>query len=176
MIRLKCLIENANKLESSSAYCFIVDSRVIDGNYPCLVGFIHELERLGSKHVNYKINEIKRRSYNFTYKQLDSAGRMFIYLNICPKFMHEWIQLYTNLLQNSSPGIIVQTLNRIMVTAIQRKDKTIEDIARKLLKWIEYKLYLKFDTVEQLSLLKENLSFNPLNASGNIYIVYDSKY
>ena len=59
---------------------------------------------------------------NFTEEDYEAAGKMFIYLNMCPKFLFDWTKLYIELLNNSSPDLIVQTLNRIMVTATSKKD------------------------------------------------------
>ena len=57
---------------------------------------------------------------------------MFIYLNLCPKFMFDWTKLYIKLFQDASPDLIVQTLNRIILNARNKGDKTVDDIARKI--------------------------------------------
>ena len=57
---------------------------------------------------------------------------MFIYLNLCPKFMWRWINLYVDLLQNSPPDIIVQTLNRILYEAKKNNDKSVFNITKSL--------------------------------------------
>ena len=61
------------------------------------------------------------------------------------------MKLYTNMIQKSSPDIIVQTLNRIIVTGRSKKDKTNEDIARMILKRAVEKFQLKFQTFEGLN-------------------------
>ena len=60
--------------------------------------------------------QITINSDNLTEEDYEEAGKMFIYLNMCPKFLFDWTKLYIDLLNNSSPDLIVQTLNRIMVT------------------------------------------------------------
>ena len=73
---------------------------------------------------------------------LEIAGEMFIYLNLCPKFMWRWINLYVDLLQNSPPDIIVQTLNRILYQAKKNNDKSVFNITKSLFIKITKKLSL----------------------------------
>lgn len=70
--------------------------------------------------------------YKIENEYLETAGQMFIYWNLCPKFMYDWTQFYTDLMQNAQLDIIIQTLNRIMVTAKTSGDKAILDIAKKI--------------------------------------------
>ena len=69
-----------------------------------------------------------------TQEALENAGKMFIYLNLCPKFMDDWMKFYVDLFQNSSPWIILQTLNRLLGAGNVTKDKLIVDIVQKLFK------------------------------------------
>ena len=72
---------------------------------------------------------------NMTKEDLKNAAEMFIYYNLCPKFMYEWTTFYIDLMQNASPDVIVLTLNRIMVTGRKKGDKMIENIAKKIFKY-----------------------------------------
>ena len=76
------------------------------------------------------------RLYNIPKDFLDAAGEMFIFWNLCPKFLYDWTQFYVDLMQNASPDIIVLTLNRIIVfivTAKMRGDENIFDITKNIL-------------------------------------------
>ena len=87
--------------------------------------------------------------HDFSTEQLKPATEMFIYLNLCPKFMFDWVKLYVDLLQNGSPDVIVQTLNRILITARTRNDKTIREITKKIFRKFSNTFELKFLTVEK---------------------------
>ena len=80
---------------------------------------------------------------------------MFIYWNLCPKFMYDWTEFYIDLMQNASLDIIVQTLNRIMVTAKIKGERSIFDIAKNI--------FLKIGTT------KVNLNFQTINTLTKIY-------
>ena len=88
------------------------------------------LERFKNKKIN---NDDMGRLYNIPKDFLDAAGEMFIFWNLCPKFLYDWTQFYVDLMQNASPDIIVLTLNRIIVTAKMRGDKKIFDITKNIL-------------------------------------------
>ena len=90
-------------------------------------------------------------AYNISTRFLETAGEMFIYWNLCPKFMYEWNKFYIDLMQNASPDIIVLTLNRIIKTGEQNGDKTIMEIARKLLRTISEKYSLVFQQIDALT-------------------------
>ena len=77
---------------------------------------------------------------------LDIIAPLFIYYNLCPKFMFDFTQFFVDLLRNASPDILIQALNRIMVTGKQRGDKAIVEIAKKVLMRTENFLPLKMLT------------------------------
>ena len=90
--------------------------------------------------------------YNIPKDFVDAAGEMFIYWNLCPKFLYDWTQFYADLIQNASPDIILLTLNRIIVTAKMRGDKNIFDITKNIL--------MKFLHSEPFSSLFQNQAYD----------------
>ena len=65
--------------------------------------------------------------------------------------MFDWTKLYTKLFQDASPDLIVQTLNRIILNARNKGDKTIEDIARKIFMKLAETFSLKFSTIDKIT-------------------------
>ena len=136
-----------------------------------------ELEKSGSQHNNfyddYDYSDV------ITSKQYEAAGEMFIYLMLCPKFMHHWKTLYIDLIQNASPFIIMQTLNRILITGRHRKDRTSVDISKTIIRKTANKLSLNFQAVAKFykrvpKIAMENIEHS--NLSINILPkVYDTK-
>ena len=86
-----------------------------------------------------------------TDETFKTAGEMFFYLNLCPKFMYKWKTLLLNLLKNNSLDIILQTLNRIMVTGNLKNDKSLEDIAKKIFIRVGEKNPLHFQKFDRLT-------------------------
>ena len=86
---------------------------------------------------------------NLENNQYEAVGEMFIYLMLCPKFMFDWTSLYIDLIQHASPDNVMQTLNRILITGGLKKDKTIVDISRRILRKITNKLSLKFQHIDR---------------------------
>ena len=121
--RLRYLIKNIDKIGTSTSVSCIAR------NY---------LDRVlkSSDNIMFLDELVKSDDYdkiqNFSSEQFKTAAEMFIYLNLCPKFMLDWLKLYVDLLQNGSPDVIIQTLNRIMITARGKKDITIRDITKKI--------------------------------------------
>ena len=115
---------------------------------------------------------------------LEIAGEMFIYLNLCPKFMWRWINLYVDLLQNSPPDIIVQTLNRILYQAKKNNDKSVFNITKSLFIKITKNLsldetYSKLthknqSKVNSFSIHTQNLKGKPMK--NNLLYVYSLTY
>ena len=62
--------------------------------------------------------------------------------------MIDWTKLYVDLLQNGSPDIIVQTLNRIIMHGKMRKDITITNIANDIFTKITQVLSLQYQTID----------------------------
>ena len=147
---LQYLINNVNTLGiSTSVLCFSRDIYVLNEERNMMYGLEAELIQSGSRHNEYILDKTYKMSMDS--EKIKVVGEMYIYLHMCPKFMLDWMKLYTNMIQKSSPDIIVQTLNRIMVTGRIKKDKTLEDIAKMVLNRAVEKLQLKFHTFEGLN-------------------------
>ena len=139
--RLKYIIDNM--ATHTSGWCFAVDDNdhvlVRENSFMILEELINSLKNDRDLYKNH----------DFSTEQLKPATEMFIYLNLCPKFMFDWVKLYVDLLQNGSPDVIVQTLNRILITARTRNDKTIREITKKIFRKFSNTFELKFLTVEK---------------------------
>ena len=88
---------------------------------------------------------------NITDETFQTAKEMFFYLYLCPKYKYDWILLLSNLLENTSLDIILQTLNRIMVTGKLKNDKILEDIAKKIFIRVGEKNPLHFQKFDRLT-------------------------
>ena len=115
-----------------------------------------DTQKTGREHLTRisNLTEVKRDDLEKIYDYYDedkykAAGEMFIYLTLCPKFMFEWKQLYVDLLQNGSPDIILQTLNRIIAIGIRKEDKVVTNIAKHILSRITNTLPLKYKTIDK---------------------------
>ena len=82
--------------------------------------------------------------------------------------MFDWTQIYVDLLQNASPDVIVQTLNRIMVTGKQKGDKTVVDFARKIFAKIADIFKLKFPSLHILTKGNPNISYTVNKTDGSL--------
>ena len=151
-----------------------------------------EFAMKGSKHVNFR-HELTKNRYNFTKETLKAAAEMYIYLNLCPKFLLNWMKFYIDLLQNAPTDVIIQTLNRIMITGKTKKDRTIFEFSKNIFMKMTNKLSLQYQTIEHFSkgfqvkgtaLVKENIpenttiNLNELNFETNIGIIkkFKKKY
>ena len=107
---------------------------------------------------------------NVSDETFQTAAEMFFYLNLCPKSRFEWIQLFSDLLGKSSPDIILQTLNRIMVTARRKRDKVLVEIVKKILLKVCEKLPLNIGVFNILTKLrpKEIMNQNISIGLGNL--------
>ena len=63
---------------------------------------------------------------------IEMAAEMFIYVNLCPKTVYDLIMFYIDLMQNAPPNIIIQTLNRVMITGRKNGDNALVDITKKI--------------------------------------------
>ena len=182
--KLKYLIENVDSLPTKT--CFSIDTTVVLEGEMDSVQILMEIEKefvmKGSKHRNF---DLDKNNYNFTKEILNTSAEMFIYLNLCPKFLYDWIKLYNDLLQYAPTDVIVQTLNRIMITGKTKKDRTIFEFAKNIFMKITKNVSFQYQTIEHFSkgykknesvLVKENTlenttkAFNELNFKTNIGI------
>ena len=155
--RIKYLIENISKLHQELS-CFNYNDgyRVLD---PYGMKYVREIEEklklLGSTHTNFDLDSVYD---DFDEEKYRIAGEMFIYLTQCPKFMFEWTQLYVDLLQNASPDVIVQTLNRIMITGRMKEDNIVADIAKNIFMMTSTNLSLEYQTIDSFTKSKQNIT------------------
>ena len=49
-------------------------------------------------------------------ESLESAAKMFIYLNTCSSYITDWADFYIELLQNTEMSKIILTINRLIHT------------------------------------------------------------
>ena len=173
--KVKYLIENIKKLVKI-LYCFDYtdEYRVLDTSGMKYVNAISEqLEIIGSKHTNFSY---KTKTYkNFGMDKYKAAGEMFIYLTQCPKFMFEWTQLYVDLLQNASPDVIVQALNRIMITGRMKGHNIVTDIARNIFAKVSNKLSLTFPEVDKFTILTNSTQTNGIKEKKTMNTKIDLK-
>ena len=87
---------------------------------------------------------------SITDETFQTAGEMFFYLNLCPKSKIEWTQLLSSMLENTSLDLILQTLNRIMVTGKLKNEKILVDIAKKIFIRVGVKYPLHFQKFDNL--------------------------
>ena len=155
--RIKYLIENISKLHQELS-CFNYNDgyRVLD---PYGMKYVREIEEklklLGSTHTNFDLDSVYD---DFDEEKYRIAGEMFIYLTQCPKFMFEWTQLYVDLLQNASPDVIVQTLNRIMITGRMKGDNIVTDIAKNIFMMTSTNLSLEYQTIDSFTKSNQNIT------------------
>ena len=151
--RITFLKKYGNTLSTNLCFYYDDDEDVLDiADYmdERMKAIERKLELSGSDHNNHDLNQ----QYSFENEVYEEAGKMFIYLNLCPKFMYDWTQLYINLMQNASPDYIVKTLNRIIVTGEMMNDKIVVGIAKKIFMKITNILNLKFQNIDRY--LKDN--------------------
>ena len=147
--KLKHLIENVDLLPKRS--CFVSDSSGTledDRMSYNLMEIEKEFLVRGSKHNNFDLN---KNTYTFTEVTLNESAKMFIYLNLCPKFLYDWIKLYIDLLQNAPTDVIVQTLNRIMITGKTKKDRIVVEFSKNIFTKITNELSLQYQSIEHFS-------------------------
>ena len=104
------------------------------------------------------IKYIESGSFKIPQKHMETAGQMFIYAFMCPKFMFDWTQLYMDLLQNSSPDIIIQTFNRIIITGEKNGDEIIVEKTKKISKHFWSQLSLPVPSIETITKNKTNVN------------------
>ena len=88
---------------------------------------------------------------NIGEETYETAGEMFLFLNLCPNLMNEWIIFYVNLFQNSSPDVMAQALNRILKIENEKKDKLNLQIAQKIFKNFRKKFSVQLRSIESLT-------------------------
>ena len=144
------IIDNTAALSSKD--CFIMTSSVLEHNEDIDINLKEIENKLGIK----ASTEIQK---NISKETLKTAAEMFLYLNLCAKStMFQWIQFYTNLLQNASPDMIVIALNRILVAA--KFSGAEASVGTKVFIYVAMKLSLKYHIVDQLTSMT-NIGLKP---------------
>ena len=136
---------------------YLVDNFVTFHTFPCVqdvgTGLIsieditENIENIGkelNETVSHKIID------NIEEETYETAGEMFLFLNLCPKLMNEWIIFYVNLFQNSSPDVMAQALNRILKIGNEKKDKLNHQIAQKIFMNFKEKFSVQLKSIESL--------------------------
>ena len=97
---------------------------------------------------------------NITEETLNTAAKMFIYLNTCSEDLKLWVSFFKDLFQNKPPDQIVLTLNRIL-----KYPNT--PISKKMFQRITTLFSLQYKSIRNLQLGNIDLdSFN--NSKGKI--------
>ena len=97
-----------------------------------------------------KVNSSIERFENITEINLTKSAEIFIYLNSCPNVIVDWVNLFKDLFQNSSPKTILSTLNRITKVSIL-KNRYIQNIAENLIHKLQKVLPLTSNAIESLT-------------------------
>ena len=79
-----------------------------------------------------KINSSIQIIENISISLLETAGKMFLYLNSCPDHLKPWFFMYTDLFQSQTANQIILTLNRILKVDDSHQNKALKTIAAKL--------------------------------------------
>ena len=79
---------------------------------------------------------------------LKTAAEMFIYYNLCPKFMYDWTKFFMVLLRDAPPDVIILNLNRVLVIGRENGDKALVDVAKKIFENISHQYSLQFKEVD----------------------------
>ena len=145
--RIRFLIENLKTFYTET--CFKNPKNVLLNNAYYLAGNFKAIKKA------LKIEVVSNIWESLPEESFKTGAEMFLYLNMCPKFMHDWTQLYLDLIQNASPQMIVQSLNTVMKMGNLRGDKHIVNIAEKIFQKISYIFSLEFETVDKLT--KDNI-------------------
>ena len=137
---------------------YLVDNFVTFHTFPCVQDIGTGL--ISIKDITENIKNIEKELKdtltdniidNIDEETFETAGEMFLFLNLCPKMMNEWIIFYVNLFQNSSPDVMAQALNRILKIENEKKDKLNLQIAQKIFKNFRKKFSVQLRSIESLT-------------------------
>ena len=137
---------------------YLVDNFVTFHTFPCVQDVGTGLISIEDITVNIEniANELKETVSdkiidNIGKETYETAGEMFLFLNLCPKLMNEWIIFYVHLFQNSSPDVMAQALNRILKIENEKKDQLNLKIAQNIFKNFRKKFAVQLKSIESLS-------------------------
>ena len=78
---------------------------------------------------------------------LETAAKMFLFLNSCSEFLETWLSFYTDLFMTKAPDQIVLALNRIMKHENKNRDGK---IALELFKKVTKLMNLKYEKIDKI--------------------------
>ena len=120
-----------------------------------------------------KINSSIQIIENISISLLETAGKMFLYLNSCPDHLKPWFFMYTDLFQSQTANQIILTLNRILKVDDSHQNKALKTIAAKLFDRITTLFALKYREIQRMTIGQEISNFhgseNPNNFSGQTF-------
>ena len=137
---------------------YLVDNFVTFHTFPCVQDIGTGL--ISIKDITENIENIEKELKdtltdniidNIEEETFETAGEMFLFLNLCPKMMNEWIIFYVNLFQNSDPDVMAQALNRILKIENEKKDQLNLKIAQNIFKNFRKKFAVQLKSIESLS-------------------------
>ena len=123
-MKLELLLNNSKDL--SFLPC-VHDAGAVLVPFPYLEDYTNSFAKIINRTISDDIS-----TANISSKTFEIAAEMFIYLNLCPKMMTEWINFYARFFKDSPPNIIVLTLNRILKIGHQKKDRLIVELTKKV--------------------------------------------
>ena len=148
--KVEYIIDNINILKARSCMQEITDSS--DATVLVSNEYIDRYVRMMKEKLQIKETIEAPNIGKENLEALEMSGQMFIYLNLCPKYMFEWTQLFVRLFESSSPDKIIQTLNRIIKIGTSKKNAIVVNVAKKIYENVKSKLSLKIlDDIRQLN-------------------------
>ena len=84
---------------------------------------------------------------NMSRDTLETAAKMFLFLNSCSEFLETWLSFYTDLFMTKAPDQIVLALNRIMKHENKNRDGK---IALELFKKVTKLMNLKYEKIDKI--------------------------
>ena len=78
----------------------------------------------------------------------EEAAEQFLYLTTCPNRIKDWVSLFKSLLENSSPKLLILSLNRFLKAS---DNSYIKPIATKLLAKVQNYITLYYGDIDSLT-------------------------
>ena len=106
---------------------------------------------------------------NMTKKTLETAAKMYFYLNSCSDEIKSWLIFYNDLFKNHQADQIVLSLNRILRSGYTSRNNKFKSIAEKLFNKTTDLFTLKHQSIKNIidGLRTVNSSKEYTNVEGN---------
>ena len=106
---------------------------------------------------------------NMTKKTLETAAKMYFYLNSCSDEIKSWLIFYNDLFKNHQTDHIVLSLNRILRSDYTSRNNKFKSIAEKLFDKTTDIFILKYQLIKNITygLGTENFSKEYTSVEGN---------